>query len=73
MLESKARPEVAENNRRALDENLNQVGVHPLENYTPFARAMRVSRFIPDYPNQNRARAVHEWADAVLRALRGKS
>lgn len=37
-----------------------------------FDRAMRLSRQIPNHPNPERARAVHEWAVALLRTLRMK-
>ena len=34
------------------------------------ARALRLSRQIPNKPHPDRARAVHAWAAAMLRVLR---
>lgn len=33
--------------------------------------AERLSRLIPNHPHPDRAAAVHAWARAVIRALRG--
>lgn len=35
--------------------------------------AHRLARLIPNHPHPNRATAVHRWALAVQRALRGAS
>jgi hypothetical protein len=35
-----------------------------------FLHAMTLARRIPNHPHPDRARAVHEWAQALLRVIR---